>query len=120
MIYDLTADVDPEDPRTLAEALIGSRQGLAQSFSPVFCCSVVEQNIVLILLCFFVVVVAESGDSAVQERLDRITRMTEIEDLRESHDHPVAPLCIKVHSHHHTYNQLFLCRYGSYLSFLFV
>lgn len=56
-------DVDPEDPRTLAEALIGSRQ--------------------------------ESGDSAVQERLDRITRMTEIEDLRESHDHPVAPLCIK-------------------------
>lgn len=54
MIYDLTADVDPEDPRTLAEALLGSRQGLAQSFSPVFCFSVVEQNIVLILLCVFV------------------------------------------------------------------
>lgn len=53
MIYDLTADVDPEDPRTLAEALIGSRQGLAQSFSPVFCFCVVEQNIVLILLCVF-------------------------------------------------------------------
>lgn len=101
MIYDLTADVDPEDPRTLAEALIGSRQGLAQSFFPVFCFSVVEQNIVLILLCVFFFV-AESGDSAVQERLDRITRMTEIEDLRESHDHPVAPLCIKVHSHHPT------------------
>ena len=109
--------MDPEDPRTLAEALIGSRQGLAQSFSPVFCFSVVEQNIVLILLFFFL---AESGDNAVQERLDRITRMTEIEDLRESHDHPVAPLCIKVHSHNHTYNQLFLCRYASYLSFLFV
>ncbi|XP_040367877.1 general transcription and DNA repair factor IIH subunit TFB1-1 isoform X2 [Rosa chinensis] len=56
-------DVDPEDPRTIAEALMRSRQ--------------------------------EPSDSAVQERLDRLTRMTEIDDLRESHDHPVAPLCIK-------------------------
>ncbi|XP_062027698.1 general transcription and DNA repair factor IIH subunit TFB1-1-like [Rosa rugosa] len=56
-------DVDPEDPRTIAEALMRSRQ--------------------------------EPSDSAVQERLDRLTRMTEIDDLQESHDHPVAPLCIK-------------------------
>ncbi|KAL6141346.1 hypothetical protein ACLB2K_059636 [Fragaria x ananassa] len=38
----------------------------------------------------------DPSDSAVHERLDRITRMSGIDDLQESHDHPVAPLCIKV------------------------
>ncbi|KAL6145173.1 hypothetical protein ACLB2K_055861 [Fragaria x ananassa] len=57
-------DVDPEDPRSIAEVLMRSRQ--------------------------------DPSDSAVHERLDRITWMTEIDDLQESHDHPVAPLCIKV------------------------
>ncbi|KAL6184096.1 hypothetical protein ACLB2K_045500 [Fragaria x ananassa] len=56
-------DADPEDPRSIAEALMLSRE--------------------------------DPSDSAAQKRLDRITRMTEIDDLRESHDHPVAPLCIK-------------------------
>lgn len=37
----------------------------------------------------------EPEESAVQERLDRITRMNEIDDLQEPHDHPVAQLCIK-------------------------
>ncbi|KAB2628357.1 pentatricopeptide repeat-containing protein [Pyrus ussuriensis x Pyrus communis] len=37
----------------------------------------------------------EPDESAVQERLDRIARMNEIDDLREPHDHPVAQLCIK-------------------------
>ncbi|KAL6130112.1 hypothetical protein ACLB2K_068493 [Fragaria x ananassa] len=55
---------DPEDPRSIAEALMLSRE--------------------------------DPSDSAAQKRLDRITRMTEIDDLRESHDHPVVPLCIKV------------------------
>ncbi|KAF3453256.1 hypothetical protein FNV43_RR03696 [Rhamnella rubrinervis] len=32
---------------------------------------------------------------ATQEKLNRILRMTEIEDLRASHGHPFAPLCIK-------------------------
>ncbi|KAL6176387.1 hypothetical protein ACLB2K_053021 [Fragaria x ananassa] len=54
---------DPEDPRSIAEALMLSRE--------------------------------DPSDSDAQKRLDRITRMTEIDDLRESHDHPVAPLCIK-------------------------
>ncbi|KAM1014741.1 hypothetical protein ACFX2C_044691 [Malus domestica] len=37
----------------------------------------------------------EPDESAVQERLDRITRMNEIDDLREPRDHRVAQLCIK-------------------------
>ncbi|EXB51046.1 hypothetical protein L484_023748 [Morus notabilis] len=58
-----TVDVDLEDPRTVAEALVRSRQEL-------------------------------DGDKT-QERLDRLSRMTDIEDLREPLDHPFAPLCIK-------------------------
>ena len=38
----------------------------------------------------------ESDENAKQERLDRISRMTEMEDLQAPHDHPLAPLCIKV------------------------
>ncbi|KAK7847071.1 general transcription and dna repair factor iih subunit tfb1-1, partial [Quercus suber] len=38
----------------------------------------------------------ESDENAKQERLDRISRMTEMEDLQAPHDHPFAPLCIKV------------------------
>ncbi|XP_050375576.1 general transcription and DNA repair factor IIH subunit TFB1-1-like [Argentina anserina] len=56
-------NLDVEDPRTMAEALMRSRQ--------------------------------DPSDSAIQERLDRIIRMTEIDDLQDSHRHPVAPLCIK-------------------------
>ncbi|KAM3696025.1 hypothetical protein ACJW31_06G006600 [Castanea mollissima] len=37
----------------------------------------------------------ESDENAKQERLDRISRMTEMEDLQAPHDHPLAPLCIK-------------------------
>lgn len=58
-----TIDMDLEDPRTVAEALVRSRQ--------------------------------ESDGDATQERLERISRMTEIEDLQAPHDHPFAPLCIK-------------------------
>ncbi|PON47237.1 NIM1-interacting TFIIH subunit [Parasponia andersonii] len=58
-----TLDMDLEDPRTVAEALVRSRQ--------------------------------ESDGDATQERLERISRMTEIEDLQAPHDHPFAPLCIK-------------------------
>uniref|UniRef100_A0A7N2N2E2 Uncharacterized protein n=1 Tax=Quercus lobata TaxID=97700 RepID=A0A7N2N2E2_QUELO len=37
----------------------------------------------------------ESDENAKQERLDRISRMTEMEHLQAPHDHPLAPLCIK-------------------------
>ncbi|KAK7855540.1 general transcription and dna repair factor iih subunit tfb1-1, partial [Quercus suber] len=37
----------------------------------------------------------ESDEYAKQERLDRISRMTEMEDLQAPHDHPLAPLCIE-------------------------
>lgn len=58
-----TVDVDLEDPRTVAEALVRSR--------------------------------LELNEDKTQERLDRISQMTEIEDLREPREHPFAPLCIK-------------------------
>lgn len=38
----------------------------------------------------------KSDGSVTQERLERITRMTEIEDLQGPRDLPFAPLCIKV------------------------
>ena len=110
----MTADVDPGDPRTIAEALMRSRQGKCGPF-PIFCfpwCS-------RLYLCFWVffffflkkkilfLFFAEPSDSTVQERHDRITRMTEIDDLRESHDHPVAPLCIKVKKV--LWSQQFIC-----------
>lgn len=41
-------------------------------------------------------VFAELDGDKTQERLDRLSRMTDIEDLREPLDHPFAPLCIKV------------------------
>ncbi|XP_015881811.2 general transcription and DNA repair factor IIH subunit TFB1-1 [Ziziphus jujuba] len=56
-------DVDLEDPRIVAQALVRSRP--------------------------------ETNENASQERLERISRMTEIEDLQAPHDHPFAPLCIK-------------------------
>lgn len=37
-----------------------------------------------------------SDDHVDQGRLDRISRMAEIEDLQGPREHPVAPLCIKV------------------------
>ncbi|XP_062079065.1 general transcription and DNA repair factor IIH subunit TFB1-1-like isoform X2 [Humulus lupulus] len=58
-----TVDMDLDDPRSVAEALVRSRR--------------------------------ESDEDATEERLDRISRMTEIEDLQAPHDHPFAPLCIK-------------------------
>ncbi|KAL5577746.1 hypothetical protein UlMin_019445 [Ulmus minor] len=58
-----TVDVDLEDPRRVAEALVRSRQ--------------------------------EPDKDDTQERLDRLSRMTEIEDLQAPHDQPFAPLCIK-------------------------
>ncbi|TYJ97218.1 putative RNA polymerase II transcription factor B subunit 1-1 isoform X2 [Cucumis melo var. makuwa] len=58
-----TIDVDLEDPRTVAEALVRSRH-------------------------------AVEGNER-QTALDRISRMTAIEDLQAPHSHPFAPLCIK-------------------------
>lgn len=58
-----TIDVDLEDPRTVAEALVRSRHA-------------VEGN-------------------EKQIGLDRIARMTAIEDLQAPHSYPFAPLCIK-------------------------
>nr|POE68653.1 putative rna polymerase ii transcription factor b subunit 1-1 [Quercus suber] len=60
-----TMDVELEDPRTVAEALARIKTG------------------------------EESDEYAKQERLDRISRMTEMEDLQAPHDHPLAPLCIE-------------------------
>ncbi|KAE8098912.1 hypothetical protein FH972_016940 [Carpinus fangiana] len=37
----------------------------------------------------------ESGGNTKEERIDRISRMTEMEDLQAPYDHPFAPLCIK-------------------------
>ncbi|GKV44561.1 hypothetical protein SLEP1_g51730 [Rubroshorea leprosula] len=59
-------DVELEDTRAIAEALSRSKQ-----------------------------VNGESDKDSNQEKLDRISRMTEIEDLHNSHDLPLAPLCIK-------------------------
>ncbi|KAF4349495.1 hypothetical protein CsatB_013259 [Cannabis sativa] len=59
-----TIDMDLEDPRSVAEALVRSRQ-------------------------------VETDEDVTQERLDRLSRMTEIEDLQAPRDHPFAPLCIK-------------------------
>ncbi|GLT83710.1 hypothetical protein SLE2022_019830 [Rubroshorea leprosula] len=59
-------DVELEDTRAIAEALSRSKQ-----------------------------VNGESDQDSNQEKLDRISRMTEIEDLHNSHDLPLAPLCIK-------------------------
>lgn len=39
---------------------------------------------------------SSDGNLVHQERLDRITRMAEIEDLQAPRDPPVAPLSIKV------------------------
>ncbi|GLT73822.1 hypothetical protein SLA2020_456550 [Shorea laevis] len=59
-------DVELEDTRAIAEALSRSKQ-----------------------------VDGESDKDSNQEKLDRISRMTEIEDLHNSRDLPLAPLCIK-------------------------
>ncbi|XP_031739948.1 general transcription and DNA repair factor IIH subunit TFB1-1 isoform X1 [Cucumis sativus] len=58
-----TIDVDLEDPRTVADALVRSKHAV------------------------------EGNES--QTALDRISRMTAIEDLQAPHSHPFAPLCIK-------------------------
>lgn len=64
-----TVDVETVDTRSVAEALASSKS---------------------------VELAKEASDGNVhQERLDRITRMTEIEDLQTPRDPPVAPLCIK-------------------------
>ena len=62
---------------------------------------------------------ADPSDSAAQKRLDRIARMTEIDDLRESHDHPVAPLCIKVNIVINMSCQQFLCSYVFHITSFF-
>ncbi|PIA45976.1 LOW QUALITY PROTEIN: hypothetical protein AQUCO_01600319v1 [Aquilegia coerulea] len=36
-----------------------------------------------------------SDENSTQERLERFSHMTEIDDLQDSHNHPFAPLCIK-------------------------
>ncbi|KAI3673906.1 hypothetical protein L6452_40036 [Arctium lappa] len=64
-----TVDVETGDTRTVAEALASSKR---------------------------IELAKEASDNYVhQERLDRITRMAEIEDLQAPRDPPVAPLCIK-------------------------
>ena len=70
----------------------------------------------LMFCCLF----ADPSDSVVHERLDRITRMTEIDDLQESHDHPVAPLCIKVNIVINMSCQQFLCSYVFHITFFFL
>ncbi|KAD4386328.1 hypothetical protein E3N88_26497 [Mikania micrantha] len=65
-----TIDVETGDTRSVAEALASSKRvELAKE--------------------------ASDGNASHQERLDRITRMAEIEDLQAPRDPPVAPLCIK-------------------------
>ena len=93
--------MDLEDPRIVAEALLRSRQGLRCLFitskwyapSPIFFS---KTSIFSLFCCIFPPGFAETEGDETQERLDRISRMTEIEDLRASQDHPFAPLCIKV------------------------
>lgn len=64
-----TVDVETGDTRSVAEALASSKR---------------------------IELAKEASDGTVhQERLDRITRMAEIEDLQAPRDPPVAPLCIK-------------------------
>ncbi|XP_024976083.1 general transcription and DNA repair factor IIH subunit TFB1-1-like isoform X2 [Cynara cardunculus var. scolymus] len=64
-----TVDVETGDTRSVAEALASSKR---------------------------IELAKEASDGNVyQERLDRITRMAEIEDLQAPRDPPVAPLCIK-------------------------
>ncbi|KAI3820439.1 hypothetical protein L1987_07986 [Smallanthus sonchifolius] len=64
-----TIDVETGDTRSVAEALASSKR---------------------------VELAKEASDgNAHQERLDRVTRMAEIEDLQAPCDPPVAPLCIK-------------------------
>lgn len=48
------------------------------------------------LILFWLCLCAEVDGNFAQERLDKISRMTEIDDLRAPQDHPYAPLCIKV------------------------
>ncbi|KNA18044.1 hypothetical protein SOVF_074410 isoform B [Spinacia oleracea] len=63
-----TLDVVTGDTRTVAEALARTKQELANDTS-------------------------EKNNN--QERLNRVCRMTEIEDLQATREPPVAPLCIK-------------------------
>lgn len=64
-----TIDVETADTRTVAEALASSKRvELAKE---------------------------ASNGNVQQERLDRISRMSEIEDLQAPREPPVAPLCIK-------------------------
>ncbi|XP_021887908.1 probable RNA polymerase II transcription factor B subunit 1-1 [Carica papaya] len=62
-------DIDSEDTRTVAEALARAKQ-------------VSRANVEI-----------DGGEN--QERLDRISRMTEMEDLQAPRDPPLAALCIK-------------------------
>ncbi|XP_022731033.1 probable RNA polymerase II transcription factor B subunit 1-1 isoform X2 [Durio zibethinus] len=62
-------DVELEDTRAVAEALARSKQELSTK--------------------------GESDGDASWERLDRVSRMTEIEDLQGPNNLPLAPLCIK-------------------------
>ncbi|XP_074285163.1 general transcription and DNA repair factor IIH subunit TFB1-1-like isoform X2 [Silene latifolia] len=61
-------DVEPEDTKSLAEAFARSRQDIGNETS--------------------------DGNNS-EERLNRLSRMTEIEDLQASREPPVAPLSIK-------------------------
>lgn len=66
-------DVELGDTRSVAEALARSKRVLTA-----------------------VELANESSDgNAIKERVDKISRMTEIEDLQAPHDLPLAPLCIK-------------------------
>ncbi|XVF47052.1 hypothetical protein PTKIN_Ptkin03bG0078000 [Pterospermum kingtungense] len=62
-------DVELEDTRAVAEALARSKQETSTK--------------------------GESDGDAIQERLDRVSRMTEIEDLQGPNNLLLAPLCIK-------------------------
>ncbi|KAJ6795058.1 putative RNA polymerase II transcription factor B subunit 1-1 [Iris pallida] len=64
-----TLDVELGDTRTVAEALARSKQAELSS--------------------------EKSDENANLERLEKVCRMTEIEDLQAPRNHPYAPLCIK-------------------------
>ncbi|KAE8733095.1 putative RNA polymerase II transcription factor B subunit 1-1 [Hibiscus syriacus] len=64
-----TVDVELEDTKAVAEALAQSKRESSKK--------------------------GESDGDTSRERLDRLSRMTEIEDLQGSNNLPLAPLCIK-------------------------
>ncbi|KAL6141347.1 hypothetical protein ACLB2K_059636 [Fragaria x ananassa] len=86
-------DVDPEDPRSIAVPCEGPRNSTSLRLATPSRLGTKQVETIAEALMQSR---QDPSDSAVHERLDRITRMSGIDDLQESHDHPVAPLCIKV------------------------